>query len=612
MSGFTSLFGAQTIQPSDFVYTHLELDTNVTLGWAFEGQPDVTLVARIMDLEASVPGIELTLPPADEAGLGISIIMTNIGAETITVLDNDGNTVLSLAAAESWMIYLTNNEDAAGAWRTFQMASFTSQAQAANLAGAGLKAIGSTLNWNLPITNFSSTGQTMGSGDRGTIRNWTGGVGTVNIAAASTLGTGWTVGLRNSGSGVLTVDPDSSETIDGAATIGLQPGDACFIDTDGVSSFYTIGRGQSAEIAFDYTTIDVAGAAGDYTLAGAELNRIAYQFTGVLTGNRNIIVPGTIQQYWVANDTTGAFTLTVKTAAGTGVTVTQGSRAILYSDGTDVLLADTGGIATPIAIASGGTGATTASGARTNLGATATGNSLFTAASAAAARSTLGSTTVGDAVFIAASAAAARSALGSTAVGDALFITATAAAARTTLGATATGSSLFTAADAAAARTAIGATATGSSLITAANATAARSTLGATATGDALFTAATAAAARSTLGVSPSPTTYDSGELTITNSATILSAAHGLGAIPTNALVWLRCKSAELGYSINDEFPIPVSSVTSSTGLGMRLTATSVVLVSGSNIRILNLSTHVDAAITNASWRLIVRLRLQT
>lgn len=66
---------------------------------------------------------------------------------------------------------------------------------------------------------------------------------------------------------------------------------------------------------------------------------------------------------------------------------------------------------TPATLAEGGTGAATAAAARTSLGATATGSSLFTTASAAAARTTLGSTTVGDAVFIAATAKAGRTAL---------------------------------------------------------------------------------------------------------------------------------------------------------------------------------------------------------
>ncbi len=79
-----------------------------------------------------------------------------------------------------------------------------------------------------------------------------------------------------------------------------------------------------------------------------------------------------------------------------------------FDGSTDVALM----LAGTLALANGGTGATTAGAARTNLGATTTGDAIFTAAGPSAARTTLGSTTVGDALFIAASATAARTTLG--------------------------------------------------------------------------------------------------------------------------------------------------------------------------------------------------------
>jgi len=52
--------------------------------------------------------------------------------------------------------------------------------------------------------------------------------------------------------------------------------------------------------------------------------------TGVLTGNRNVIVPKFCNN-------TGAFTTTFKTSGGSGVVVAQGKRAILIADGTNVV-----------------------------------------------------------------------------------------------------------------------------------------------------------------------------------------------------------------------------------------------------------------------------------
>jgi hypothetical protein len=60
------------------------------------------------------------------------------------------------------------------------------------------------------------------------------------------------------------------------------------------------------------------------------------EVNGALTGNRNLIVPAN-GQWSIFNNTTGAFTLTVKTASGTGVAVGQTKRCILIADGTNVV-----------------------------------------------------------------------------------------------------------------------------------------------------------------------------------------------------------------------------------------------------------------------------------
>jgi len=80
----------------------------------------------------------------------------------------------------------------------------------------------------------------------------------------------------------------------------------------------------------------------------------------------------------------------VRTSAGTGPVVATGARAIFYCDGTNVVDADTSTVSVPISIADGGTGATTAGAARINLGATATGDAIFIAATQQAAWTALG------------------------------------------------------------------------------------------------------------------------------------------------------------------------------------------------------------------------------
>ena len=198
----------------------------------------------------------------------------------------------------------------------------------------------------------------------------------------------------------MTLDPYSAELINGASTLSIAPGDSCMILCDG-TGLYTVGLTDVNPTGFDYLQIDVSGT-GNYTLSTFELDRVAYNLIGTLTGNRNIIVPATFQQYWVTNATSGSFTLTVKTSAGTGITVPQGEAQILYCNGTDVVQGQTSaGIATPIPISDGGTGATTASGARINLGGTSTGIAVFTAADANAARVAINAISPEDATELA-------------------------------------------------------------------------------------------------------------------------------------------------------------------------------------------------------------------
>lgn len=74
----------------------------------------------------------------------------------------------------------------------------------------------------------------------------------------------------------------------------------------------------------------------DVTLTNAEAAKDIIVLSGTLTANVNLIVPIFVKQWIVANNTTGAFTVTVKTVSGTGGLVTQTASRIFYGDGTNV------------------------------------------------------------------------------------------------------------------------------------------------------------------------------------------------------------------------------------------------------------------------------------
>ena len=396
MTSYTQVFGGNTIYPSDPSYLALALTANTTLQWPMEAATGDNIVARIIDVTPT-GAYDITMPPADETSPGQVVTFKNLGSSTINVLDNGGGNLLTIADGETWTLYLTDNSDADGTWDSFQAGSVTSQAQASALAGFGIVAQAGLLSQSAPVTLFNAD-YTAGVSDRAKTFVWDDtGSGTLTLTAAATLGANWFVSVRNSGGGNFTVDPSGSDLINGVSSLVLRPDDSAIISTDGLN-FYTVGFGQSAVFAFDYTSIDLTGAADPYVLAGAELNRIAYDFVGVLTNDVVVEVPATTQQYWVANDTTGgSYTVSIATSTqASPLVVPRGSRGIYYCNGADVIKADTASIATPIAISDGGTGAANASGARINLGGTAVGIGVFTAANAAAARASMSAAASGS------------------------------------------------------------------------------------------------------------------------------------------------------------------------------------------------------------------------
>ena len=85
----------------------------------------------------------------------------------------------------------------------------------------------------------------------------------------------------------------------------------------------------------------VAMSSTSVTLTTLQAAYPIIKVTGVLTANSTLIVPNQIGQWIISNQTTGSFTLTVKTAAGTGVVVTQATSQVVYSDATNVYYANT-------------------------------------------------------------------------------------------------------------------------------------------------------------------------------------------------------------------------------------------------------------------------------
>lgn len=139
---------------------------------------------------------------------------------------------------------------------------------------------------------------------------------------------------------------------------------------------------------------DVTFASAEVTLTLTDTNatqtarNLRLNLTGTSGGAQNLIVP-TIEKFYIVNNGC-ADAITVKNSTGTGIAVPAGKAMLLFNDATNVVDAVTHmsslSLTSALAVSSGGTGSTTASGARTNLGSTVIGDALFTAATATAAQ----------------------------------------------------------------------------------------------------------------------------------------------------------------------------------------------------------------------------------
>lgn len=102
-------------------------------------------------------------------------------------------------------------------------------------------------------------------------------------------------------------------------------------------------------LAVTVTTTDVTLTNTQGTNSATNIGSTTAQYailnvSGAMTAARNLIVPSSSKWYIVNNACTGGFLLTVKGTATTGVTLTNGEKALLFWNGTDyVKVATLGG-----------------------------------------------------------------------------------------------------------------------------------------------------------------------------------------------------------------------------------------------------------------------------
>jgi len=343
MPSFNSPFTGAVIQPTDVSYRSITLTADNQLTWPINGSPTDDAAARIMDVSSTsaTGAFSLLMPPANQTSVGQDALIRNTGSYSFTVKSYLGaSTIATVAPSTTVYIYITANSTTSGTWGLIQFGVGSSNVDAAALAGYGLKAISSTLNTAHSVTTFSSA-YTAVAADRASSYVWTGGAAVLGLTAAATLGNDWFMLIRNGGTGTLTVTP-ASGLINGAASIALQPADSCIICCSG-TAFFTVGLGQAAQ--FNFTQLTKAVVTGTYTLTSAEASNVVQKYTGTLTGNVTVILPPTIQVYYITNQTDGTvsnFTITFTTNSGGSVAVVPaGQQATLVCDSVNLLNANT-------------------------------------------------------------------------------------------------------------------------------------------------------------------------------------------------------------------------------------------------------------------------------
>ena len=344
MPSYTNPFSGQTINPASVSYEALSISVNTELQWPVNGNTN-TPVSSIIDVTVTTTGLLLKLPPAQQVSTGQSTLVRNVGANTFTVTDNSGNTIIAITSGLAYYVFLTDNTTTNGTWSYVLFGAGSSSANASILAGYGLAASGLTLNQVYPVVAYSSN-YTLTAANSADLSVWTGGVGTLTLPSAVTVGTGWFITIKNNGTGVLTITPAGAETIDGNASQQLQLTESVSLVSNG-ANWNSFGIGRSNTFAYTQLALSVTG--GTLTLSSVQAANTIQVYSGALTSNQIVVVPSTVQLYTFTNNTTGSsYSFTVKTAVSGGATVavSQGTSLVLICDGTNVYNAASGSSST--------------------------------------------------------------------------------------------------------------------------------------------------------------------------------------------------------------------------------------------------------------------------
>jgi hypothetical protein len=337
---YVSPFTGDVVQPTDVSLRVFALTADTSLAWPINGNTSGNYAARIMEVTPNAAGRSLLMPPANQTSPGTDSLIRNLSANSFTVKNAAGGTIVVVAPGKAQYVYVVNNTTLGGTWGVIDFGAGTSAADANTLAGFGLIASSATLNQSHPTVGIS-TGHTFSAVDRAQVLVWSSGVGNVTLPLASGLGNNWFTLLKNNGTGTLTVNTTSGQEIDNEISKSFNPGESAFIVCTG-TEYITVGYGQSSTFVFSALVKSVS--AGNYTLTANEASNLIQEYIGSLTNDVTITFPAIVNFYVISNQTTAnghQFTVTTGVAGGSDAIIPSGQQATLVCDGINFFNANT-------------------------------------------------------------------------------------------------------------------------------------------------------------------------------------------------------------------------------------------------------------------------------
>lgn len=338
---YVSPFTGTVVTPTDVSYYSLAMSTNQELFWPSSVNGEQVPAARIIDAVASVTGLTITFPQANQGSVGADILIRNLGLYPITILNFDGGASVPVNPGIAIYFYLSDNSTTAGVWQNVTFGAGTSSADAASLAGAGLTALNGKLAVSANVVDVT-TNPVINNNSRSSTYNWNGGVGTFNLPDTATLSNGWYISFRNNGTGALSITPIYPQQINTTATITAYPGDSGYIIYDSNSGNYiTTGFATPTDIVFTAATYDVDSIVGNtFSLVSyAPIIQTYVAQSGTRTQSLLVTLPAITQLYILVNNTNqSGYTINFQNEGSLQApySLQVNSVVILLSDGTNL------------------------------------------------------------------------------------------------------------------------------------------------------------------------------------------------------------------------------------------------------------------------------------